>query len=127
MNPRRFQKLLKMKAGLMLCKKNCCSFCYFCLFPISTRNPRTSSIILKALLEDKVGYKAMQEELMQFKIQKLWVLVDLPYGKRLSVHSGHEERIVLAEVLHPVAKLKAIRIFVKPLPHIWALSLSDGI
>ncbi|GJV91645.1 putative ribonuclease H-like domain-containing protein [Tanacetum coccineum] len=25
MNPRRFQKLLKMKAGLMLCKKNCCS------------------------------------------------------------------------------------------------------
>nr|GEV34907.1 retrovirus-related Pol polyprotein from transposon TNT 1-94 [Tanacetum cinerariifolium] len=26
--------------------------------------------------------KAMQEELLQFKIQKVWVLVNLPYGKR---------------------------------------------
>ncbi|GKD06456.1 putative ribonuclease H-like domain-containing protein, partial [Tanacetum coccineum] len=25
---------------------------------------------------------AMQEELLQFKIQKVWILVDLPYGKR---------------------------------------------
>ncbi|GJW06003.1 hypothetical protein Tco_1568426, partial [Tanacetum coccineum] len=24
----------------------------------------------------------MQEELLQFKIQKVWVLVDLPYGKK---------------------------------------------
>ncbi|GKB06095.1 putative ribonuclease H-like domain-containing protein [Tanacetum coccineum] len=33
MNPRRFQKLLKMKAGLMLCKKNCCSLRYKSLDP----------------------------------------------------------------------------------------------
>nr|GFD35667.1 putative ribonuclease H-like domain-containing protein [Tanacetum cinerariifolium] len=26
--------------------------------------------------------EAMQEELLQFKMQKVWVLVDLPYGKR---------------------------------------------
>ncbi|GJY91517.1 putative ribonuclease H-like domain-containing protein, partial [Tanacetum coccineum] len=26
--------------------------------------------------------KSMQEELLQFKIQKVWVLVDLPYGKK---------------------------------------------
>ncbi|GKF52973.1 hypothetical protein Tco_0159883, partial [Tanacetum coccineum] len=25
---------------------------------------------------------AMQEELLQFKIQKVWILVDLPYGKK---------------------------------------------
>nr|GFD37282.1 putative ribonuclease H-like domain-containing protein [Tanacetum cinerariifolium] len=25
---------------------------------------------------------AMQEELLQFKMQKVWILVDLPYGKR---------------------------------------------
>nr|GEU49855.1 putative ribonuclease H-like domain-containing protein [Tanacetum cinerariifolium] len=25
----------------------------------------------------------MQEELLQFKMQKVWILVDLPYGKRL--------------------------------------------
>nr|GFC88376.1 putative polyprotein [Tanacetum cinerariifolium] len=24
----------------------------------------------------------MQEELLQFKMQKVWILVDLPYGKR---------------------------------------------
>ncbi|GJR63206.1 putative ribonuclease H-like domain-containing protein [Tanacetum coccineum] len=30
----------------------------------------------------KVGVDAMQEELLQFKIQKVWVLVDLPYGKK---------------------------------------------
>nr|GEW03454.1 hypothetical protein [Tanacetum cinerariifolium] len=33
-------------------------------------------------LKDPSWIKAMQEELLQFKIQKVWVLVDLPYGKR---------------------------------------------
>ncbi|GJR10731.1 putative ribonuclease H-like domain-containing protein [Tanacetum coccineum] len=37
--------------------------------------------ILEAL-EDESWVAAMQEELMQFKIQKLWVLVDLPYEKK---------------------------------------------
>nr|GEV88303.1 hypothetical protein [Tanacetum cinerariifolium] len=32
--------------------------------------------------KDLSWIKAMQEELLQFKIQKVWVLVDLPYGKR---------------------------------------------
>ncbi|GJW30006.1 putative ribonuclease H-like domain-containing protein, partial [Tanacetum coccineum] len=33
-------------------------------------------------LEDKSWVDAMQEELMQFKIQKVWILVDLPDGKK---------------------------------------------
>nr|GFB98167.1 hypothetical protein [Tanacetum cinerariifolium] len=33
-------------------------------------------------LKDPSWIKAMQEELLQFKMQKVWVLVDLPYGKR---------------------------------------------
>ncbi|GJR05094.1 hypothetical protein Tco_0528078 [Tanacetum coccineum] len=33
-------------------------------------------------LEDESWVDAMQEELLQFKIQKVWVLVDLPFGKK---------------------------------------------
>ncbi|GJZ28583.1 ribonuclease H-like domain-containing protein [Tanacetum coccineum] len=33
-------------------------------------------------LEDESWVDAMQEELLQFKIQKVWILVDLPYGKK---------------------------------------------
>nr|GEV72431.1 retrovirus-related Pol polyprotein from transposon TNT 1-94 [Tanacetum cinerariifolium] len=33
-------------------------------------------------LKDPSWIEAMQEELLQFKMQKVWVLVDLPYGKR---------------------------------------------
>nr|GEW43396.1 retrovirus-related Pol polyprotein from transposon TNT 1-94 [Tanacetum cinerariifolium] len=33
-------------------------------------------------LKDPSWIKAMQEELLQFKMQKVWVLVDQPYGKR---------------------------------------------
>ncbi|GKG14003.1 hypothetical protein Tco_0350963 [Tanacetum coccineum] len=37
--------------------------------------------ILEAL-EDESWVYAMQEELLQFKIQKVWILVDLPFGKK---------------------------------------------
>nr|GEV15340.1 reverse transcriptase domain-containing protein [Tanacetum cinerariifolium] len=33
-------------------------------------------------LKDPSRVKAMQEELLQFKLQDVWTLVDLPYGKR---------------------------------------------
>ncbi|GJW17530.1 putative ribonuclease H-like domain-containing protein [Tanacetum coccineum] len=33
-------------------------------------------------LEDESWVNAMQEELLQFKIQKVWILVDLPYRKK---------------------------------------------
>nr|GEU45135.1 reverse transcriptase domain-containing protein [Tanacetum cinerariifolium] len=33
-------------------------------------------------LKDPSWIKAMQDELLQFKMQKVWILVDLPHGKR---------------------------------------------
>nr|GEW42737.1 ribonuclease H-like domain, reverse transcriptase, RNA-dependent DNA polymerase [Tanacetum cinerariifolium] len=78
----------------------------------------------------------MQEELLQFKMQKVWILVDLPYGKRVIgtkwvfrnkndergimvrnkarlVVQGHtqEDRINYEEVFTPVARIEAIRLF----------------
>nr|GEW02816.1 hypothetical protein [Tanacetum cinerariifolium] len=78
----------------------------------------------------------MQEELLQFKMQKVWILVDLPHGKRAIgtkwvyrnkkdergivvrnkarlVAQGYiqEKRINYEEVFAPVARIKAIRLF----------------
>ncbi|GKD00786.1 putative ribonuclease H-like domain-containing protein, partial [Tanacetum coccineum] len=87
-------------------------------------------------LEDETWVDAMQEELLQFKIQKVWVLVDLPFRKKAIgtkwvyrnkkdergvvvrnkarlVVQGHkqEEGIDYDEVFAPVARIEAIRIF----------------
>ncbi|GJZ20703.1 putative ribonuclease H-like domain-containing protein [Tanacetum coccineum] len=80
--------------------------------------------------------EAMQEELLQFKLQEVWTLVDLPNGKRAIgtkwvfrnkkderrimirnkarlVTQGYtqEEGIDYDEVFSPVARIKAIRLF----------------
>ncbi|GJY17532.1 ribonuclease H-like domain, reverse transcriptase, RNA-dependent DNA polymerase [Tanacetum coccineum] len=51
--------------------------CLFACF-LSQQEPKKIS----EALEDESWVDAMQEELLQFKIQKVWVLVDLPYGKK---------------------------------------------
>nr|GEY29735.1 hypothetical protein [Tanacetum cinerariifolium] len=61
-------------------------------------------------LKDPSWIEAMQEELLQFKMQKVWVLVDLPYRKRAIGHT-QEEGINYEEVFAPVARIKAIRLF----------------
>ncbi|GJS09349.1 putative ribonuclease H-like domain-containing protein [Tanacetum coccineum] len=91
--------------------------------------------IAKAL-SDSSWVEAMQEELLQFKLQQVWILVDLPIGKRAIgtkwvfrnkkdergivirnkarlVAQGHrqEEGIDYEEVFAPVARIKAIRLF----------------
>ncbi|GJV26601.1 putative ribonuclease H-like domain-containing protein [Tanacetum coccineum] len=51
--------------------------CLFACF-LSRNEPKKIS----EALEDESWVDVMQEELLQFKIQKVWVLVDLPYGKK---------------------------------------------
>nr|GEU94677.1 putative ribonuclease H-like domain-containing protein [Tanacetum cinerariifolium] len=99
------------------------------------KNSKAHAVISQAL-EDKSWVDAMQEELLQFQIQKVWILVDLPFGKKAIrtkwvyrnkknergvvvrnmarlVVQGHrqEERIDYNEVFANVAMIKAIRIF----------------
>ncbi|GJY14617.1 putative ribonuclease H-like domain-containing protein [Tanacetum coccineum] len=45
---------------------------------LSQNEPKKISEALK----DESWVDAMQEELLQFKIQKVWILVDFPYGKK---------------------------------------------
>ncbi|GJR73923.1 putative ribonuclease H-like domain-containing protein [Tanacetum coccineum] len=52
--------------------------CLFACF-LSQEEPKTIS----QALQDESWVKAMQEELLQFKLQKVWVLVDFPYGKKV--------------------------------------------
>nr|GEW66437.1 hypothetical protein [Tanacetum cinerariifolium] len=61
-------------------------------------------------LKDPSWIEAMQEELLQFKMQKVWILVDLPNGKRAIGHT-QEEGIDYEEVFAPVARIEAIRLF----------------
>ncbi|GJS04023.1 putative ribonuclease H-like domain-containing protein [Tanacetum coccineum] len=51
--------------------------CLFACF-LSQHEPKRIS----EALEDESWVDAMQEEMLQFEIQKVWVLVDLPYGKK---------------------------------------------
>ncbi|GJY71399.1 putative ribonuclease H-like domain-containing protein [Tanacetum coccineum] len=87
-------------------------------------------------LYDSSWVEAMQEELFQFKLQQVWILVDLPSGKRAIgtkwvfknkkdergimirnkarlVAQGHrqEEGIDYEEVFAHVARIEAIRLF----------------
>nr|GEY75459.1 putative ribonuclease H-like domain-containing protein [Tanacetum cinerariifolium] len=87
-------------------------------------------------LKDPSWIEAMQEELLQFKMQKVWILVDLPYRKRAIgtkwvyrnkkddrgivvrnkarlIAQGHiqEEGIDYEEVFAPVSRIEAIRLF----------------
>ncbi|GJX54204.1 putative ribonuclease H-like domain-containing protein [Tanacetum coccineum] len=87
-------------------------------------------------LQDPSWIEAMQEELLQFKLQQVWTLMDLPHGKRAIgtkwvyrnkkdergivirnkarlVAQGYtqEEGIDYDEVFAPVARIEAIRLF----------------
>nr|GFA63027.1 putative ribonuclease H-like domain-containing protein [Tanacetum cinerariifolium] len=105
--------------------------CMFACF-LSQEEPKK----VHQALKDPSWIESMQEELLQLKMQKVWVLVDLPKGKRAVglkwvfrnkkdkrgivirnkarlVGQGHtqEEGIDFDEVFAPVARIKAIWLF----------------
>nr|GEU31950.1 putative ribonuclease H-like domain-containing protein [Tanacetum cinerariifolium] len=88
------------------------------------------------VLKDLIWIESMQEELLQFKLQKVWILVDLPKGKRaigskwvfrnkkykkgivirnkarlVAQEHTQEEGIDYNEVFALVARIEAIRLF----------------
>ncbi|GJZ07030.1 putative ribonuclease H-like domain-containing protein [Tanacetum coccineum] len=105
--------------------------CLFACF-LSQEEPKK---VIQAL-KDPSWIEAMQEELLQFKLQQVWTLMDLPNGKRAIgtkwvyrnkkdergiviknkarlVAQGYtqEEGIDYDEVFAPVARIEAIRLF----------------
>ncbi|GJT62062.1 putative ribonuclease H-like domain-containing protein [Tanacetum coccineum] len=106
-------------------------YCLFACF-LSQEEPKKIS----EALQDDSWVQAMQEELLQFKLQQVWVLVDLPHGMKVIgtkwvyrnkrdergvvvrnkarlVAQGYtqEEGIDYDEVFAPVARIEAIRLF----------------
>ncbi|GJX64828.1 ribonuclease H-like domain-containing protein [Tanacetum coccineum] len=105
--------------------------CLFACF-LSQEEPKK----IAEALQDDSWVQAMQEELLQFKLQQVWVLVDLPHGMKVIgtkwvyrnkrdergvvvrnkarlVAQGYtqEEGIDYDEVFAPVARIEAIRLF----------------
>nr|GEX75789.1 ribonuclease H-like domain-containing protein [Tanacetum cinerariifolium] len=57
--------------------------CMFACF-LSQEEPK----MVHQALKDPSWIEAIKEELLQFKMQKVWVLVDLPYGKRAIAYAS---------------------------------------
>ncbi|GJW16336.1 putative ribonuclease H-like domain-containing protein [Tanacetum coccineum] len=57
-----------------------------CLFACFLSQVEPKKVI--QALSDPSWIEAMQDELLQFKLQKVWTLVDLPNGKRATVQNG---------------------------------------
>ncbi|GJR79180.1 retrovirus-related pol polyprotein from transposon TNT 1-94 [Tanacetum coccineum] len=102
----------------------------------ATSTPIEEPKNISQALQDESWVEAMQEELLQFKLQKVWILVDLPSGKKAIgtkwvfknkrdersivvknkarlVAQGfrQEEGIDYDEIFAPVARIEAIRLF----------------
>nr|GEY20101.1 hypothetical protein [Tanacetum cinerariifolium] len=74
---RSMTRVAKDQAGLSQMFNDDFHTCMFACF-LSQEEPKR----LHQALKDLSWIEAMQEELLQFKMHKVWVLVDLPYGKR---------------------------------------------
>nr|GEW73525.1 putative ribonuclease H-like domain-containing protein [Tanacetum cinerariifolium] len=123
-------RVIKEQGGLLQIFNDDFHTCMFACF-LSQEEPKR----VHQALKDPSWIEAMQEELLQFKIQKVCILVDLPHGKRAIgtkwvyrnkkderdivvrnkariVVQGHsqEEGIEYEKVFAPVARIEAIRI-----------------
>nr|GEV87923.1 hypothetical protein [Tanacetum cinerariifolium] len=102
---RSMTRVAKDQVGLSQIYNDDFHTCMFACF-LSQEEPKR----VHQALKDLSWIKAMQEELLQFKMQKVWVLVDLPHGKRAIGHT-QEEGVDYEEAFGPVARIKAIRLF----------------
>nr|GEY61214.1 retrovirus-related Pol polyprotein from transposon TNT 1-94 [Tanacetum cinerariifolium] len=128
---RSMARMVKEQGGLTQIKNEDFHTCMFACFLLQEEPKRVHQA-----LKDPSWIEAMQEELLQFKMQKVLVLVDLPYGKRAIgtkwvfrnkkdkrgivvrnkarlVAQGHtqEEGIDYEEVFTSVTRIEAIRLF----------------
>nr|GEX49732.1 hypothetical protein [Tanacetum cinerariifolium] len=128
---RSMTRAVKDQGGLSQMFGNDFHTCMFACF-LSQEEPKR----VHQGLKDPSWIESMQEEFLQFKMQKVWVLIDLPYGKReigtkwvyrnkkderrivirnkaRLVAQGHtqKERIDYEEVFALVARIEAIRLF----------------
>nr|GEV10982.1 hypothetical protein [Tanacetum cinerariifolium] len=128
---RSMTRVAKNQGGLSQINNDDFHTCMFGCF-LSQEEPKS----VHQALKDPSWIEAMQEELLQFKMQKVWVLVDLPHGKRAigtkwvfrnkndergivvrkkarlyAQGHTHEEGINYEEVFAPFARIEAIRLF----------------
>nr|GFA07525.1 uncharacterized mitochondrial protein AtMg00810-like [Tanacetum cinerariifolium] len=100
---RSMTRVVKDQSGLTQINNEDFRTCMFACF-LSQEEPKR----VHQALKDLSWIEVMQEELLQFKMQKVWVLVDLPNGKKAIGHT-QEEGINYEEVFAPVARIEAIR------------------
>nr|GEU71282.1 hypothetical protein [Tanacetum cinerariifolium] len=128
---RSITRMAKDQGGLSQMFNDDFHTCMFACFLLQEEHNRVHQA-----LKDPSWVEAMQEEPLQFMMQKVWVLVDLPQGKRAIgtkwvfrnkkdergiviknkarlVAQGHtqEDGIDYEEVFAPVARIEAIRLF----------------
>nr|GFA41859.1 putative ribonuclease H-like domain-containing protein [Tanacetum cinerariifolium] len=133
---RSMTRMVKDQGGITQINDEDLHTCMFACF-LSQEEPKR----VHQALKDPSWIEAMQEELLQFKMHKVWVLVDLPKGKRAIdskwvfrnkkdkrgivvrnkarlVAQGHtqEEGIDYEEVFSPVSRIEAIRLFLAYAP-----------
>nr|GEV47021.1 hypothetical protein [Tanacetum cinerariifolium] len=128
---RSMTRMVKDQGGMTQINDEDFHTCMFACF-LSQKKPKR----VHQALKDPSWIEAMQEELLQFKMQKVWVLVDLPKGKRaigskwvfrnkkdekgivvrnkarlVAQRHTQEEGIDYEEVFAPVARIEAISLF----------------
>nr|GEZ67306.1 putative ribonuclease H-like domain-containing protein [Tanacetum cinerariifolium] len=128
---RSMTRVAKDQGGLSQINNDDFHTCMFACFLLQEEPKRVHQA-----LKDTSWIEAMQEELLQFKMQKVWVLVDLPHEKRAIgtkwvfrnkkdergivvrnkarlVAQGHtqEEGTDYEEVFAPVVRIEAIKLF----------------
>nr|GEZ21116.1 ribonuclease H-like domain-containing protein [Tanacetum cinerariifolium] len=130
---RSMTRMVKEQGGLTQINDDDFYTCMFACF-LSLEEPKR----VYQALKDPSWIEAMREELLQFKMQKVWVLVDLAKGKQAIglkwvfrnkkdergkvirnkarlVAQGHpqEEGIDYEEVFAPVVRIESIRLFIE--------------